>query len=50
VRVITSLYEEEWRDEQEIVVEDAVGLAMAVSVMITLNREGALIYLFRRLS
>ena len=39
VRAITSLYEEEWRDEQEVIVDDAVGLSMAVSVAIPFSSE-----------
>jgi len=31
IRIITSLYEGEWRDEQEVVVDDVLGLTTAVS-------------------
>ena len=31
MRAITSLYEEEWGDEQDIVIDDVLSLTMAVS-------------------
>ena len=36
VRTITSLFEEEWRDKQEVVVDDALSLTMTVSPPIPL--------------
>jgi len=40
VRAITSLYEEEWRGKQDIVVDDVLGLTMAVSDAIPLRGGG----------
>ena len=49
VRAITSLYEGLWHGKQEVVVEDALELTMAVSPAPP-NRKETLMYLFRRLS
>jgi len=49
VRAITSLYEGAWRGKQEVVVEDALELTMAVSPALP-NWEGALMDFLRRLS
>ena len=42
MRAITSLYEEEWRDQQEVVVDDVLSLTMAVSSVIPPSTGGEL--------
>ena len=49
VRAITSLYEGLWHGKQEVVVEDALELTMAVSPAPPVRKK-TLMYLFRRLS
>ena len=49
MRAITSLYEGEWRDKQEVVIEDALELTMAVSPAPTVWNE-TLMVITRRLS
>ena len=49
VRAVTSLYEGLWHGKQEVIVEDALELTMAVSLAPPTQKK-TLMYLFRRLS